>query len=559
MTRQPRRPLLLHPFLFAMHAVLAPLAANIETVGLQAIRALVIALVGVTLLLLLLRLWLHDPLKSGLLASGAVLLVGTYGHVVGLVARSLALPAWSASVLLVMWVGLGAGWAFWVLRGMHDAWPWNSYLNAAGAVLLVFPVYSIVTYTSNTPELREQAGRYRQQMLARAGVLDLVATPTSSGPPRDVYYIILDGYARADALSELYGFDNSEFLAALAQRGFYVAAESRSNYADTVYSLASSLNMAHVDDSPEALRPGIDSDQERILRNALSLLIQQSRVAEFLRAQGYEFIAFDSGYRSTSIGSADTFARSPDLPPFNAAAAFELMLMDTTVGKAYLDLRGDDFVPLQSLFDEHRGRILYTLTHLSDYSGLPGPQFVFAHVIAPHAPYVFGPHGEPRQGVDPFTLLDQPARGEWRPEYYTDQVSYINSLVLQEVDEILQSNDPDPVILLQADHSSRAWGDPEAPPAIRQQLLFPIFTAVYLPGGDERVLPYATLSPVNLFRLVFNRYFGTGLEMLPDESYVLVERGGHLVFLGACEAIGGCSGGDAEGRVSASQAPTRAR
>ena len=36
----------------------------------------------------------------------------------------------------------------------------------------------------------------------------------------DVYYVILDGYARADALATHYGFDNEPFLSALRDRGF---------------------------------------------------------------------------------------------------------------------------------------------------------------------------------------------------------------------------------------------------------------------------------------------------------------------------------------------------
>ena len=46
----------------------------------------------------------------------------------------------------------------------------------------------------------------------------------------DIYYIILDGYARQDTLKEFYKYDNSAFMDGLAARGFYVAAESRSNY-----------------------------------------------------------------------------------------------------------------------------------------------------------------------------------------------------------------------------------------------------------------------------------------------------------------------------------------
>jgi hypothetical protein len=46
----------------------------------------------------------------------------------------------------------------------------------------------------------------------------------------DIYYIIVDGYARADVLREYYEFDNSEFLNGLEKRGFTVNDSSRANY-----------------------------------------------------------------------------------------------------------------------------------------------------------------------------------------------------------------------------------------------------------------------------------------------------------------------------------------
>ena len=44
-----------------------------------------------------------------------------------------------------------------------------------------------------------------------------------------------------------------------------------------------------------------------------------------------------------------------------------------------------------------------------------------------------------------------------------------------------------------------------------------ILNAILLPShGQESVYP--TISPVNIFRLVFKRYFGADLELLQDKS-----------------------------------------
>jgi hypothetical protein len=45
-----------------------------------------------------------------------------------------------------------------------------------------------------------------------------------------------------------------------------------------------------------------------------------------------------------------------------------------------------------------------------------------------------------------------------------------------------------------------------------------ILNAYYLPDADTSFL-YDKISPVNSFRVLFNAYFNTGYEILPDRSY----------------------------------------
>ncbi len=56
------------------------------------------------------------------------------------------------------------------------------------------------------------------------------------------------------------------------------------------------------------------------------------------------------------------------------------------------------------------------------------------------------------------------------------------------------------------------------------QAKFGILDAFYLPPDDDvpadEPEPYPTISSVNTFRLLFDRYFGTNLGFLPDRSYV---------------------------------------
>jgi hypothetical protein len=55
-----------------------------------------------------------------------------------------------------------------------------------------------------------------------------------------------------------------------------------------------------------------------------------------------------------------------------------------------------------------------------------------------------------------------------------------------------------------------------------------IFTAIYLPGSDAGFL-YASISPVNIFRLIFNHYYGSTFTSLDDQSYFSTLESPHVL------------------------------
>ena len=64
--------------------------------------------------------------------------------------------------------------------------------------------------------------------------------------PPDVYYLILDEYARNDALQEYHGYDNSDFKNYLTNKGFHVAENSFANYPLSVQSIPSTMNLQYI-------------------------------------------------------------------------------------------------------------------------------------------------------------------------------------------------------------------------------------------------------------------------------------------------------------------------
>jgi hypothetical protein len=127
----------------------------------------------------------------------------------------------------------------------------------------------------------------------------------------------------------------------------------------------------------------------------------------------------------------------------------------------------------------------------------PGPIFVFAHIVSPHKPFVFGPNGEPvAEGIDEKTA-------------YRDQVTYLNSRILPLLQKIISNSPTPPIIIVQGDHGGIETAGEER---------MAILNAYYLPEGGNQIL-YETITPVNSFRLILNHYFGASYEALEDASY----------------------------------------
>jgi hypothetical protein len=97
---------------------------------------------------------------------------------------------------------------------------------------------------------------------------------------------------------------------------------------------------------------------------------------------------------------------------------------------------------------------------------------------------------------------------------YGGQIVYLNSKVLEVVDQILATSDQPPVIIIQGDHGATIDYQGKG---IDKTLRLGILNAYYLPGVHQDLI-YPTITPVNTFRLIFNVYFNGGYELLEDKS-----------------------------------------
>ena len=239
----------LHPLLFALWPVLFVYAENQQYVRISQTWSALLAIIGSTIMLfLILVAILRNSMKAGAVLSLLLVLFFSYGHVFSLLWPDLAayVPTTESLVLMIVWaLAFAAGCA--VIFRVRDHWlETTKVLNVVALGLVMVSLFNIGLF--------EMGKRFSQGHDA-----ELFEISSSESLPEDlfpdIYYIILDAYARGDILEEMYDYDNSEFLSFLEGHGFYITERSRANYAQTDLSLASSLNSSYLDELVSIIGP----------------------------------------------------------------------------------------------------------------------------------------------------------------------------------------------------------------------------------------------------------------------------------------------------------------
>ena len=475
----------LHPFLFAIYPILALLAFNISEVDISSgIRPLVLSTL-VAGLLVLIFYWIYRDWRRAALTSTVILILFfSYGHLY-LLLKGVEVGGFYLfrhRTLVPIWIILAAVAIWWVSRKSLNLTSVTYTLNLVGLFLLIFPMIQIVSFSVQNQASQSSAEK-------NTSALDL---KVNSQPP-DIYYIILDGYGRSDVLKNEYDYDNSNFLNGLRDLGFYVADCSQSNYAQTQISLASSLNFNYLDALSDRFVIGSED------RTGLDALIHHGLVRQSLEKAGYKTVAFATGFLATELSDADYF-----LSPRRSIGElneFESLLMETTFARLLLD--ANTFGMQNSGSELYRERTLFTLDKLDKLSYIKGPKFVFAHLVIPHPPYVFGPTGGPVQPADVGTTKTQQGAS-----HYRDQAFYVSTRMAEIVPRIIANSATPPIIVIQGDHGPTVASRPRS----RMSNL----NVYFLPGAEKSLYP--TITPVNTFRVIFNNYFGQNLQLLKDVS-----------------------------------------
>lgn len=480
MNSNKRNLFLLHPFLFALYPLVFLLSKNITEVeiGQAVVPGIILVLVGAIVFFISWLVLGRNIYKAAIFATFSIILLFAGETIFNLIDKNTRIFAVIKKRYLYLIFLLLFLLVFYLLRkSKSDLLKLNRILYFVSIVLIIFNVVSLAF------------GKITREKIAvtKSTEENNIELNDSIKSRPDIYCFILDEYARQDILKRIHGLDNSRFIDELRQRGFFVADSSHSNYPYTEVSLSSLLNF-------EYNNKGLNQE-----------LLSDNRVFAELKKMGYTI------YSSSFM-----------VPKFkNSDYSMSYLLLPGSLGVNLINM-----TPLKSLItlDIWRKEILYLFSESQKMGFKESPKFVFIHVPCPHAPFIFGPDGE---SVDPkhsaFNFHGQSffSMGGTHAEYsegYRNQVIYLNKIMIATVDSIIKHSKQPPVIIIMGDHGSRLLSDFTNFDNNYCTEQFSNLTAIKFPDGNDSTL-YQTITPVNIFRITFNKYFNAHLPIIPDSSF----------------------------------------
>jgi len=319
----------------------------------------------------------------------------------------------------------------------------------------------------------------------------------------NIYFIILDMYARQDVLKTYFDIDNSAFLDALETRGFIVDRQSYSNYPTTPLSLSTTFNMDYYTYTKDY---------------SVDLIRGQNPVVSFFKQQDYQFIFVDSGGNSqiACSGFEDICLGSGNIQDDIA-----LLLKMTPLWRI-----------LKSGAFARYFEALYLLTDLEQsmrevsdtLKASKRPAFVFAHIISPHEPARFNNDCNLL-----FTI--NPGLGSATREQYRNDLPCLNAQVLRTVDNILENEKTTPIVLIQSDHGIRNvdFASDDVMLDLKNLMTFLI-------PESCKDLHHQGMTPVNNFRLVISCI--TANSFMPVEDKLFIWNGDNRDYFQQVDSSG---------------------
>lgn len=474
--------------------------------GADLIRIFAVCIVAALLITVLLGLFLRNFHRAGILATIAVGLLifggspGIAGAQILEAKLGLAIPP---SVLLLAIFGVAA----LLLSRVRIPPVVTQAGNAVTAALLAYNISSILLAAPEAP-----SGVERQAIPEMKPAVQHFSSARVPQDPPDIIHIVLDGYSRADVLTEIYGFDNSAFLSDLERLGFAVAGEAVTPYNQTLLTMSGIFRGDYLEsagDSPVA--------SAAAYRNALATAFQANPVINTLREMGYRIASTKPEYPLVTLRG--TVMSAPTQGPSMThleRTLFNFSGVSLIVGDLGLStaIGGNSALEIRSALGASRKE-----------RGAR-PYFHYLHLMAPHPPFDVDSGGRAISKAGTFNQLadgshlhaNDPKKKSAYRDGYLQKLAFINSEITAFVRTAISERQGRLLILIHGDHGGGMHFDQNDVSATCTRERYLPLLAVYSSDGDlQRSLP-PDINLVNIYRIVFNRYFGTELAELPGKS-----------------------------------------
>lgn len=320
----------------------------------------------------------------------------------------------------------------------------------------------------------------------------------------NVYYILVDAYARQDTLKEVANFDNEPFLHELERFGFVVGRNAFSNYHFTGASLPATMNMKYHQSTREG---AIDYDTQ--MHESMK---GSNNVRRIFKNNGYKIINIPAHWHQMTC------------------YGFE----DKCIAQSGWEVYQSFISPTPMRTIEFKNKYVACEDIKKAAKLFPGvPKFIFAHLAQVHDA-IYDESGSYHSTLHPAFANAQEA------QRYISSIKVINKELLA-LFQYVKENDKNAVIILQADHGPTYVGNLTPNDSsywlahidnIRLKnksdfrYTFGILSAVYFSPEikrDEFIKNYFSNAPtlINTFRYLFAYLSEQEPEPLKDESHFL--------------------------------------
>lgn len=264
----------------------------------------------------------------------------------------------------------------------------------------------------------------------------------ATGAVEDILLIIVDNYPSLAIAEEWFEHDTADLRTAMLAREIVVPEAGWSQHTFTGLAVASILELQPVAEPGPTGRWGNRLSSYQIIRG-------DSLVSATLRSAGYEYTHVESGWDASSCGSVDRCMESPFVDEI-----FWEFLRPTVLGSWMVSTYGS-FTVRTTL------RAVGHLTGLSALFNDGENDYVFAHLLLPHPPYVVDAQCD-IQVADQSEVMDFDSENPGRNSRnrYDRQFSCVDTL-LGEIADLAGSKT---AVLISGDHGTGTGGQVGSPP-----------------------------------------------------------------------------------------------